>query len=76
MTAHSRSGFVDPGFSGKLVLEMTNLGKMPVMLYSGMGVCKLLLFKMSSASEVPYDKRDDAKYQNQEAEKKQPGQMV
>jgi dCTP deaminase len=67
VTAHITSGFVDPGFSGRLVLEMTNLGKMPVMLYSGMGICKLLLFKMSSASEVPYNMRNDAKYHNQDA---------
>ena len=67
VTAHITSGFVDPGFSGRLVLEISNLGKMPVMLYTGMRICKLLLFRMSSASEVPYNLRKDAKYHNQDA---------
>ncbi|MEM7815672.1 MAG: dCTP deaminase [Candidatus Aenigmatarchaeota archaeon] len=62
ITAHITSGWVDPGFSGRLVLEISNLGKMPVTLYPGMRICKLLLFRMSSPSEVPYDKRKGAKY--------------
>jgi len=67
VTAHITSGFVDPGFSGRLVLEICNLGKMPVMLYPGMRICKLLLFMMSSASQVPYNMRKDAKYMDQDA---------
>ncbi len=67
VTAHITSGFVDPGFSGKLVLEICNLGKMPVMLYPGMRICKLLLFRMSSASETPYNLRKDAKYKDQDS---------
>ena len=57
MTAHITSGWVDPGFSGRLVLEISNLGKMPVTLYPGMKMCKLLLMKLTSPAEVPYDKR-------------------
>jgi len=67
ITAHITSGWVDPGFSGKLVLEITNLGKMPVTLYPGMKICKLLFFKLSSPAEVPYDQRKSAKYRNQES---------
>jgi dCTP deaminase len=66
ITAHITSGWVDPGFSGKLVLEISNLGKMPVTLYPGMKICKLLFFQMSSPAEVPYDQRKTAKYRNQE----------
>ncbi len=66
ITAHITSGWVDPGFSGKLVLEISNLGKMPVTLYPGMRICKLLLFKLNSPAQVPYNKRKDAKYCNQE----------
>jgi len=65
ITAHITSGFIDPGFEGKLVLEITNLGKMPVVLYSGMKICKILFFNMSSASETPYNKRKDSKYHGQ-----------
>jgi len=67
ITAHITSGWIDPGFSGKLVLEISNLGKMPVTLYPGMRICKLLLFRLSSPSETPYGRRKDSKYQNQES---------
>lgn len=66
LTAHITSGYVDPGFEGRLVLEISNLGKMPVILYPGMKVCKILFFRLTSPCEVPYNKRPDAKYHNQD----------
>lgn len=66
VTAHITSGWVDPGFEGRLVLEISNLGKMPVTLYPGMKMCKLLLMKLSSPAEVPYNERKGAKYHKQE----------
>lgn len=65
LTAHITSGWVDPGFSGKLVLEISNLGRMPVTLYPGMKICKILFLKLTSPSETPYHRRSDAKYKNQ-----------
>ena len=67
ITAHITSGWVDPGFQGKLVLEISNLGKMPVTLYPDMRICKLLFFQLNSPAEVPYYKKKDAKYRNQES---------
>lgn len=67
IVVHITSGFVDPGFSGRLVLEMTNVGKMPVALHTGMKICKLVFFKLSSAAERPYNTRKDAKYKDQES---------
>ncbi|MEK6837337.1 MAG: dCTP deaminase, partial [Nanoarchaeota archaeon] len=67
LVVHVTSGFVDPGFSGKLVLEMTNVGKMPIALHTGMRICKLVFFKLSSAAERPYNMRKDAKYHGQES---------
>lgn len=66
IVVHVTSGFVDPGFEGRLVLEMTNVGKMPVALHPGMRICKLVLFKMTSAAEVPYSFKKDAKYRDQQ----------
>lgn len=63
---HITSTFVNPGWAGRLVLEINNVGKMPVILYPGMRICKLVFFKLSSPSEKPYNKRKDAKYQEQE----------
>ena len=62
---HITAGFIDPGWEGHLVLEMMNANEIPVIIYPGMRVCKLVLFKLSSPSEVPYGKRKDAKYYKQ-----------
>ncbi len=66
IVVHVTSGYVDPGFEGVLVLEMTNVGKMPVALYPGMRICKLVFFKLSSPAERPYFAKKDAKYKDQE----------
>ena len=67
MVVHITAGFVDPGFSGRLTLEMTNVGKLPVLIHPGMKICKLVFFKLSSPAEVPYYKRKDAKYHGQKS---------
>lgn len=66
LVVHVTSGFVDPGFSGRLVLEMTNVGKMPLAIHPNMRICKLVFFKLSSKAEKPYFLKEDAKYRNQE----------
>ncbi len=62
---HSTAGFVDPGFSGTITLEISNLNRMPVALYPGMRICQLAFEVMSSAAETPYNKKPFSKYQNQ-----------
>jgi dCTP deaminase len=62
---HSTAGFVNPGFNGTLTLEMTNLGKMPVLLKSGMRICQIIFEKLNSPVETPYDKRESSKYAGQ-----------
>ena len=48
-----------------LVLEITNVGKMPIAIYPGMRICKLVLHKLTSTAEKPYHSREDCKYQKQ-----------
>ena len=62
---HSTAGFVDPGFSGTITLEISNLNRMPVALYPGMRVCQLAFEEMSSPAETPYNMKPGSKYQNQ-----------
>jgi dCTP deaminase len=62
---HSTAGKVDPGFKGNLVLEITNIGPLPIMLYPGMRVCQLLFEQISSATTA-YTDRTDSKYKNQD----------
>jgi dCTP deaminase len=63
--SHVTAGWIDPGFSGNIALEIINIGKIPVKLYPGMKICKLILFRLSSPAEMPYDKRKEAKYRGQ-----------
>ena len=62
---HSTAGFVDPGFSGTITLEISNLNRLPVALYPGMRICQIAFVKMSSPAETPYDKKPWSKYQGQ-----------
>lgn len=62
---HSTAGFVDPGFSGTITLEISNLNRLPVALYPGMRVCQLAFEQMSSPAETPYHMKPHSKYQNQ-----------
>lgn len=62
---HSTAGFVDPGFSGTITLEISNLNRLPVALYPGMRVCQLAFEKMSSPAETPYNMKPFSKYQGQ-----------
>ena len=62
---HSTAGFVDPGFSGTITLEISNLNRMPVALYPGMRVCQLAFEMMTSKAETPYNAKPGSKYQGQ-----------
>lgn len=63
---HSTAGKVDPGFKGNLVLEITNIGNLPVMLYPGMRVCQLLFEQLSTPTSKVYTEREESKYKNQD----------
>lgn len=62
---HSTAGFVDPGFSGTITLEISNLNRLPVALYPGMRVCQIAFEQMSSPAERPYNMKPNSKYQGQ-----------
>jgi len=62
---HSTAGFVDPGFSGTITLEISNLNRMPVALYPDMRVCQVAFEQMSSEAETPYDRKPGSKYMGQ-----------
>ena len=63
---HSTAGFVDPGFSGTITLEISNLNRLPIALYPGMRICQIAFEMMSSPAETPYDKKPFSKYMGQE----------
>ncbi len=64
---HSTAGYVDPGFKGKITLEISNLGKIAVALYPGMRICQVAFEEMSSPVSSGYGEKRGAKYQGQDA---------
>ena len=66
VTMHVTAGYIDPGFEGKITLEISNIGKMPVALYPGQRVCQIVFETMTSPSAKPYGHEDrDSKYMGQ-----------
>ena len=54
LLTHSTAGFIDPGFSGHITLELSNVANLPVRLFPGMKIGQLCLIKLSSPAEHPY----------------------
>ena len=54
LLTHSTAGFIDPGFSGHITLELSNVANLPVKLYPGMKIGQLCLIRLSSSAEHPY----------------------
>ncbi|KKS97572.1 MAG: deoxycytidine triphosphate deaminase, dCTP deaminase [Candidatus Gottesmanbacteria bacterium GW2011_GWA2_43_14] len=65
IVVHSTASIFEPGWQGRVVMELGNLGRMPVALYPGMRVCALTFEELSSPADVPYHKKKGAKYVNQ-----------
>ncbi len=59
---HSTAGSVHPGWDGQLTLEIANISKLPVALYPGMKICQISFQQLTSPAEVPYNKKENAKY--------------
>jgi dCTP deaminase len=54
LLTHSTAGFIDPGFSGHVTLELSNVATLPIMLFPGMKIGQLCLFRLSTPAENPY----------------------
>ena len=66
LLTHSTAGFVDPGFSGHITLELSNVANLPITLWPGMKIGQLCLLKLSSTAENPYGSSAvGSKYQGQ-----------
>lgn len=65
IVVHSTASVFDPGWRGMIVMELGNLGRMPVALYPGMRICALTFEELTSPADVPYYKKKSAKYVGQ-----------
>lgn len=65
IVVHSTASIFEPGWNGVVVMELGNLGRMPVALYPKMRVCALTFEELTSPAMVPYNKKKSAKYAGQ-----------
>jgi len=66
LLTHSTAGFIDPGFSGHVTLELSNVATLPIKLWPGMKIGQLCFFRLSSPAEHPYGTdRYGSRYQGQ-----------
>ena len=66
LLTHSTAGFIDPGFSGHVTLELSNVANLPIKLFPGMKIGQLCLFQLSSSAEFPYGSaKYGSRYQGQ-----------
>lgn len=59
------AGWVDPGFSGEITLEVTNLTNHLKEMEVGERICQIVLLKMVGSPENHYGEKSDQKYQGQ-----------
>jgi dCTP deaminase len=54
LIVHATAGFVDPGFKGTLTLEITNLTRVPIILWPGKPIAQLSFMALDQPAERPY----------------------
>ena len=66
LLTHSTAGFIDPGFSGHVTLELSNTATMPILLYPGMKIGQLCFFRLETPASRAYGHPDlGSHYQSQ-----------
>ena len=66
LLTHSTAGFIDPGFTGHVTLELSNVATLPITLWPGMKIGQLCFFRLSSPAENPYGSgASGSRYQGQ-----------
>ncbi|MCX4799589.1 dCTP deaminase [Streptomyces sp. NBC_01242] len=54
LAVHVTAGFIDPGFSGQITLEIANLSPWPIRLRQQMPIAQLGLIPMAAVPQRPY----------------------
>lgn len=57
LVIHSTAGHIDPGFCGRITLEITNIGKLPIILHKGNCVCQLVFETLTKPVSQGYSQR-------------------
>ncbi len=63
---HATAGFVDPGWTGTLTLELSNVAKMAIAVYPGMRICQISFLRLTTPAQRLYGSPElGSKYQGQ-----------
>ena len=63
---HSTAGYVDPGWKGRLTLELSNVSNLPITLYHRMKIGQISFLRLSNPAERLYGSAElGSKYQGQ-----------
>ncbi|NLS09382.1 dCTP deaminase [Nesterenkonia sp. MY13] len=66
LLTHSTAGFIDPGFSGQVTLELSNMATLPIKLWPGSKIGQLCFFRLSSPAAHGYGSTThQSRYQGQ-----------
>jgi dCTP deaminase len=66
LLVHATAGYVDPGWTGRLTLELSNQSQMPIALYYGMRIAQISFLRLTTPAERPYGSPGlGSKYQGQ-----------
>ena len=69
LSIHCTGDFINPGWRGKMPLQLVNHGKVPIILTPYVDICQLLIVKTTSPSDNTYGSDElSSKYMNEEGE--------
>ena len=54
LLTHSTAGWIDPGFSGHVTLELSNVANLPITIYPGMKIGQISFMQMTEPAATPY----------------------
>jgi len=66
LLVHATAGYIDPGWTGKLTLELSNQSQMPIALYYAMRIAQISFYRLTTPVDRPYGSEGlGSKYQGQ-----------
>ena len=61
------AGWIDPGFKGKITLELFNASNFPIKKPVGRRICQIIFYELTECCSNPYGSKSiGSKYQNQD----------
>lgn len=65
LLTHVTAGFIDPGFSGHITVELANVSHLPILLFAGMKIGQICVFHLTNKVRNPYGHERGSHYQGQ-----------